>query len=204
MYTALRMIIGCAFLLIPLVLLRVLKILRRNRTFVVLLILSILIMTASIFVPFENLIMTFNTPEEVYRYYSLKTNNISIIEGNDSALVIDRQNNKDSYYMVPRVSQGWKIGIGTDMKSISRTIANELFVDVYQYKDSDDYYICINHISGDSLFLSDEYQTNFHSLKRNDYSGKETFSYYACIHFVNPEYNLIVNGVNVIIPVINN
>ena len=199
MYTVLRIIIGCVFLLIPLVLLKVFKVLRRNRTFVLLLILSFIIMTASIFVPFENLILTFNTPEEVYRYYSFKPNNVLVLEGSNSALVIDRQENKDSYYMVPRVGQGWKIGLGTDMKSISHTIENELFIDVYQYKNSDDYYICISHISGDSLLLSDEYQTSFYSLKRIDYSGKEIFSYYACVHFLESKYSLTVNSSNVII-----
>ena len=203
MYTVLRMILGCVFLLIPLVFLKIFKVMKKNRTFILLFILSIIIMTASTFIPFENSILTFNTPDEVYRYYSFKSNNVLIVEGSNSALVIDWQNNKDSYYMVPKVSQGWKIGLGTDMKSILHTIVNELFVDVYQYKNSDDYYICINHISGDSLFLSDEYQTEFHSLKRIDYSGKEIFSYYACIHSVNPEYTLDINGTNIIIPMAN-
>ena len=60
MYTVLRMILGCVFLLIPLVFLKIFKVMKKNRTFILLFILSIIIMTASTFIPFENSILTFN------------------------------------------------------------------------------------------------------------------------------------------------
>lgn len=201
MFIIVRIIICCVFFLIPLTLMRLFGILHRNRTFFISIMLSIVVLSISSVVPFENLLFTFNTPEEVYLYSHIgKHNIVLIVEGNNSALVIDQKNNKDYlFYMVPKDDQGWKIGIGTDMKYVSNQIIGELAINVYQFKCSDDYYIQIDHIHGTPLMLADEYNSCFYPLKRIDYFGKENYSYFACVQFNNSKYSIIIDGIDVCI-----
>ena len=153
------------------------------------------------FLPFENLFMNFDSPEEAYEYYIFGKSNIElVVEGNDCDLVVDRKSDVDSYLIIPKNEDGWKIGIGSDTKNILQRFSNGVDVCIYQYKNTGDYFITILDTSGGELNVSDEFDTKFYSLtKSNDFTGQAFTTYYAHLDNFDPQYYVTVNGNKIVL-----
>ncbi len=195
MYNIIRIIIGCVFLVSSTIIIKKSKITLKRILYVVFTSITVVLITALTFLPFENLFITFNTPKTAYDYYSFGKSNIElVVEGNNCDFVVDRKNNSDTHLIIPKTTDGWKIGIGLNTKRIVQKLSNGISIYVYQYKNTNDYFITVLNTSGEESTVSDEYNTNFYSLKRNDdVRGKTFVTYYAHIPAFNSQYSLIVN-----------
>jgi hypothetical protein len=163
---------------------------------------SLALITFSAFLPFENLFITFSSPEAAYEYYMSRKPNIElIVEGDNCDLVVDRNNDSgNSYLIIPKTSDGWKVGIGSDTKRIVQKFSNGIDIVIYQYKNTNDYFITIFNMTGEEIQISDNYNTEFYSLKTsNDLIGKTYFTYYAHIHYSDSQYSVIVDGNTIIL-----
>lgn len=196
MYNIIRLIIGCIVLLCSIIAIKKSKVIRKHILYIVFTSLSVLLIVVLTFLPFENLFMTFDSSEAAYKYYNLgKTNIELIVEGDDCDFIIDRKNDSDTYLIIPKTADGWKIGVSLDTKRIVQKLSDGIVLYVYQYKNTSDYFITILDTNGGESTVSDEYNTKFFSIERyNDSLGKTFVTYYAHIANFNPQYSIIVNN----------
>ncbi len=148
------------------------------------------------FIPFENKLFDFDSPEAAYRYYNNNYEVKLVVSGQISDMVVGhKRGNIYNHLIVPKSDQGWNIGISINTKRINRIRQDNLYVDVYQYKDTDDYYISISDLYGGSLDVTDVYSTKFiELLEVDETSGEDKFLYYAQVKDFNEDYYIIVNG----------
>ena len=196
MYNIIRLVIGCIFLVSSIIAIRKSKLMHKYILYSVFTGLSVMLIVVLSFLPFENLFVTFDSPKAAYEYFNLGKSNIElIVEGDNCDFIIDRKNNSDTYLIVPKTADGWKIGIGLNTKRIIQKLSDGIVLYVYQYKNTSDYFITILDTNGGESVVSDEYNTEFFPLKRNNDSiGKTFVTYYAHITKFNPQYSITVNG----------
>lgn len=196
MFATIRLTIGCIVLILLILFIKKSKILHKKVLYFISTISIIIIVTISVFIPFENAFISFYSPETVYKYMGFENYNINlVINGNDTDMVIGGKNTTTSHLIVPKTSDGWKIGITSNTKIISRTYTDKISVHIYQYKNSDDYYITIYDNNGGYTKVSDNYNSEFLTLKSNNKHLEKTFvTYYAHIPKFDQDYHITING----------
>ena len=201
MYIIIRLIISCIFLVCSIIAIKNSKAIRKYILYIIFTSLSVLLIVALTFLPFENLFITFDSPKAAYEYYNLGKSNIElIVEGDDCDFIIDRKNDSDAYLIIPKTADGWKIGVGSNTKRIMQKLSDGIVLYVYRYKDTNDYFITILDTKSGESTVSDEYNTEFFSLERyNDSLGKNFVTYYAHITNLNPQYSVIVNDNKIVL-----
>ena len=149
MYNIIRLIIGCIFLVCSITTIKKSKLIRKHILYIVFTSLSVLLIVVLTFLPFENLFVTFDSPKAACEYFNLGKSNIElIVEGGDCDFIIDRNNDSDTYLIIPKTADGWKIGVGSNTKRIVQKFSNGIVVYVYQYKNTSDYFITILDTNG--------------------------------------------------------
>ena len=198
MFSIVRIFIGAVLLAITLIILRKLKIVRKI-AYTTAIVTSIMITTVLAFVPFENAFLSFSSPKSAYEYFNIGKSNIElVVDGSVCDFVIDRKKDTDSYLIVPKKSDSWKIGIGADIRKIVNKLENGITVNVYQYKNTNEYFITILDTNGGESKLSDSYETKFFSLKKENEILQKTFvTYYAYIPYYSSGYYVTVNGTEI-------
>ena len=148
------------------------------------------------YLPLENLFITFDTPEKAFEYYNWGESDIElVVEGENCGFVVGSKENTDTYLIIPKTTDGWKIGIGSDTKKIVHKLDDGISVYVYQYKNTNDYFITILNTSGGESKVSDDYNTEFYSLEKyNGSLDKHFITYYAHISGFDSQYSVVVNG----------
>ena len=196
MYIIVRLIIGCIFLVCSILAIKKSKVILKHRLYIAFTSLSVILFVALTFLPFENLFVTFDSPQAAHEYYNLGKSNIElIVEGDDCDFIIDRKNDSNTYLIIPKTADGWKVGISSNTKTILQKISNSIVLYVYQYQNSNDYFITIFDTNGGKSTVSDEHNTKFFSLESsNDYLGKTFVTYYAHVNNFNSQYSITVNN----------
>lgn len=148
------------------------------------------------FVPFENLVYSFKSAEDVYGYYYLSAQKPSlVVDGNQSDLVVGQENDTSTLLIVPKTDSGWKIGIGLNTKKTVQKIHEGIVIYVYRYKNTNDYYVTVFNTNGGELNVTDAYNTEFYPLKNNNsFLDKSFVTYYAYVSDFNSQYCVMVNG----------
>ena len=201
MFNIIRFIIGCVFLGFSITIIKKSKVICKSILYVVFTSISVALIVVLAFLPFENLFVNFNSPKAAYEYYNFGKSNIElVVEGNDCDFVIDCKNDFDTYLIIPKTTDGWKIGIGSNTKRIVQKLSGGVSVYVYQYKNTSDYFITVLDTHGGESIVSDDYNTKFYSLERENNSlGKTFVTYYAHIPNFNSQYSIIVNGNEIVL-----
>ena len=199
MYSIIRLMIVGLFLGCSMVVAKKVKVNHKRIWYIVFLGLSVVLIIVLPFCPFENSVITFHSPEAAYEYYILGKSNIKlVVEGKACDFVVDRQSDNDSYLMIPKTANGWKVGIGSSMKKVVQKIEDGVVVYVYQYKNTGDYFVTIHDTKGGTSMVSDEYNTTFYALDSE--SLNETLvTYYAYIPNFDSQYSITVNGNNIVL-----
>ena len=196
MYTIIRLLFGFIFLTCAVVAIRKSKIIRKTLMYVIFTVISIALITISALVPVENLFITFNSPQSAYNYINFGKSDIDlIIEGENCDFVVDRKNDTDTYIFIPKTETGWKIGTGVNTKERLHAFYDGIMLKVYQYKDTNDFFVTIFNIDGGYMEITDCYNSKIFSLeKENDSLGKTYVTYYTHLTEINPQYYMIING----------
>ena len=79
MYNVVRLIICCIFLVCSIIAIKKSKVIRKHILYIVSISLSVLLTVVLTFLPFENLLITFDSPEAAYEYINLGKSNIELI-----------------------------------------------------------------------------------------------------------------------------
>lgn len=145
------------------------------------------------FVPIEN-VFHFSSAGEAYEYRNPKAQIALVVEGNESDYVIGNDNGTDVIMLVPKKDGRWYIGTGTELKTIVKTMHDNVVITLRQYKNTKDYYVTIYELNGEKIQLMDANESEFVSLDvRNE--SEETFTkYYAYINDCKEGYWIDVNG----------
>ena len=167
---------------------------KRNRLF--LFIIITLLWTGSGLVPIENLFMSFSTPEKSYSYVNGEEVKL-VVYGQESALVIGEES-EFVYLVVPKGEKGWKIGRGLDLKFITTQYFDGVIVSVYQYKNTDEFYVEVMDIDGKECKVTDNQNSSFEILEI-DVNGNKQYHYYAYVCGLNENYVLDVNNEKIIL-----
>lgn len=109
------------------------------------------------FIPFENLFVTFDSPEASYRYmYFSASNDPLIVSGDSCDLLIDCDNRRAAFnnVLIPKTENGWKISrVGIPKCNVYR-YDNGVTLNLYRYKNTDDYFLTITRSDGTEIELS--------------------------------------------------
>lgn len=169
---------------------KITKIPLKRRTSTTIIIADILLLTILNFVPFENLVYTFKSPEAACKYYNPTMDKVElVVEGYESDLVVGKEENATTIFIVPKTADGWKTGTGLNIKSVIDKHSDGIIISVYQYRNSSDYFISIIGTNGKELTVSDKYNTAF--LAMEEIIGTH---YYAYLTDFNSQYSLTING----------
>lgn len=196
MYIIIRLILGGVFLVCSIIAVKKSKAIRKRVLYIVLAGLSVLSVVGLTFLPIENLFLNFDSPTAVYKYLYLGKSNIElVVEGDSCDFVVGHNDESDTYLIVLKAENGWKIGIGSNIKKPIQKLSDGVVVYIYRYKDTSDYFITVLDTKGGESTISDEYNTEFLSLEKdNEFLEKTFVTYYAHIRDISPQYTLTVNG----------
>lgn len=154
----------------------------------------LIITTITALIPIENTFVTFSSPQSAYNYSNSGYVKL-IVNGEKTDFVVASKNDTYVYSIVPKSDDGWKLGIGLGTKRIVQTLSDEISVYVYQYKNSNDYYITVLDKSGGPYEINDNRQSEFQCLEEfNSALNKTFYTYYAYINGYDEQYALAVNG----------
>lgn len=193
LFFVIRFIFFFSVFLICFFILRKSQVIKKNKNTIILFVVIVILMITSTFFPIENAFMTFSSPESVYNYMNYGNVKL-VIDGNKTSLVIGEKETTDIYMIIPKADNGWKLGLGIDTKIIMQKISGENIIYIYQYKNSDDYYITVFNTNGNLLNISDNCNSDFfYSGNTNDVLNKDFYTYCAYINHFNDEYCISVN-----------
>lgn len=162
-------------------------------------ILSAFLLAVSALIPFENLFVTFSTAESSYKYHNQGTPVITV-DGQDTSLVVGQKRNTYIYNIIPKVDNGWKLGMGYNMKNIYQSVdsADKNLINVFQYKNTNEFYLVVTNIEGKALQINDSMNSEFVLSESSDKNGSANDSaYYAYVNVLDSDYVLCVNGVDI-------
>ena len=204
MYNLVRLIIGCIIFACSMIAVKKSKAVNKRVLRLVFAILSVVLTGLLGFFPFENLFVTFDSPKAAYNYYyTFEKSNIDlIVEGDTCDFVVGGEKGSvtQTYLIIPKTANGWKVGIVNDTKRIARKVSDKNILRVFQHKNTNDYFIIIFNAKGEKLTISDEYNTQFFSLEKIIDSDGQTFvTYYGHITDFNSQYSVTVDGKKIVL-----
>lgn len=195
MYAIIRILIGCIFLGCSFVIVRRSGAVHKRVLYIVFAVISLTLAMALMFLPFENIYLTFDSPDKAYEYYHFESDIKLVVDGENSDFIIDNKNDSYSYLIIPKTSEGWKVGIGSDTKRVVQNIFNGIVVYVYQYKNTNDYFVTVLDSYGGVCEISDSCGSTFYSLERvSEPLGKSFVTYYGHISEFDSQYWISVDG----------
>lgn len=196
MFSIVRMVIGCVFFGVVFWNIKLSKLRTKRIWYGIGAGISVLLTTALCFVPFENLFFTFRTPEKAFRYYAGNGFEIEhVVEGEHSDFIVGRNGDTNTYLILPKTSDGWKVGMGANIKTVEHKYDNGAIITVYQCKNTGDYYVHVLVECENELLVSDNCGSAFVCTYR-EFEGLEIkyASCYANIAIKDREYRITVDG----------
>lgn len=197
MYTVLRLIacavilISCSALILPKI-----KPSSKRKFRVITVAITVLLYLLISVVPFENLFVSFTSPESAYNYFKFgNSNTVLVADGEHCSFVLDRHKDYDSYKFIPKTENGWKLPSFLNAKTVAKHLSERGQFYIYQFDDTDDYFIVVNNINREELKVSDRCDSEFYPLEIqfND-DGEKYYDYYAFIKDYSADYYVTING----------
>lgn len=194
LFIIIRIIFLSIVFLVSFLLIRKSRIINKFRWSVVAFVIATVITTISALIPIENAFITFSSPESAYSYKNYGDVKL-VVDGEKSDFVVGAKDDTDNYLIIPRSNDGWKLGMGLDTKRVYQTVSDGITIYVYQYKNTDDYYITVLDTNGGFSDITDNRNSIFkYSEKQNSTLDTTFYTYYAYINNFNEQYVLSVNG----------
>lgn len=199
MYGLIRIFIGCIILCC--INLKFKKLIKTRRHKIIIATSIIIFVTMLMMIPIENLFITFNSPKKAFEYYQGKKYKVNfIVNGKNSDFVIGEDHETWTYLIIPKDTKGWKIGTGINTKHILKQTHDAIRIDVYQYKNTNDYFVSILDMNGGYSQITDSFQSEFSALEQPmDVLEKTYVTYYTNIQDFTDEYWINVNGEKIIV-----
>ena len=108
----------------------------------------------------ENILFSFETPNAAYEYGLEKKNGGEVehtLYGEHSALVIC----EEDVMLIPKSDDGWKLGHQNDLNAIAKQLTLDYIAIVYQYRNTNDYFVCVEKFFDNEIKVSDSVGSDF-------------------------------------------
>ena len=115
----------------------------KRRKIIIFSILALVVATVLNFVPFENLFVTFGSPESAYRYVHSTPHEIKMVVNGETCDLVIGEKDADQYLIIPRSEDGWKIGLGIHTRLVEHKIQEDAIVFTHQYKHEQIYFVTV-------------------------------------------------------------
>ena len=195
MYILVRLLVGLGVYFVLYFLIGHLSKSHQRRRVILAFIVAVLLATLLVFVPVENVFISFSSPEASY-YYNNSGKVKLVVHGEYADFVVGDDGGVENYVIIPKTAQGWKVGMSSDIVMVAQKNTGDTVIFVYQYPKTSDFFITIWRADGGRLSLSDDQKTTFQHLNSIGRTSNQSFySYYAHINFENGQYDIIINGV---------
>ena len=169
MYGVIRFIV-CSILILILAL--VVKKKTNKKIFAFCLLLCIAFCVSIWFIPFENLFVAFDSPEDVFDYMG-NGSVVSTVEGVDSVAMITKEdNNSFSTFFALKKDNKYKIATTSADKVLYTKHHDSLHFYIYQIKGTNDYYLLVWGTVSDEINISDSQNTDF-EIMYEDFSDEK-------------------------------
>lgn len=160
-------------------------------------ILVIILWVLSPFVLVENLFYTFKTPEAAFEYWQPDVEKILLVaEGKESAFLVAQEDaNTLTIGIAVRADNGWKLASPFDYSCLQDEYSESGGVEVYQYKDTGDYYVSADSFGGEYYEISDNKNSEFsYTSIKNDTIGYTRHLYLGYVPDIDENYVVSING----------
>lgn len=198
MYSIVRIIIGFILFACSIVVIRKFQTIRKRSSYAIAFVTTILIIPSVLgLFPFENLFITFDTPEDAYNYNTFGDTNVQLVlDGEDCAFIVDfESSSKRTIAAIAKSEKGWKLDGGSNIKLITSNFVDGISIDVYQFKDTNDYFINVFDMDSGAVDIFDDYNTEFYLFEHTNTEWNITDTdYFAYIPYFNNEYSIVING----------
>lgn len=140
---------------------------------------------------FENLFITFSSPEAAYHYSNLDTID-AVVEGEESTMIICANNTEQRIALLPKTKAGWKIK--SRLKVKISIVRSDYSISICSY-DNTDYYVIVTEILEPEIVnITDNYDSVFTKhVEQVASTGESYVTYFSYIEDPNA-YQLIING----------
>ena len=202
MFGLIRIIIGLIIFvcIVSIVKTKKIKLKHKRKISIISFVFTIIIVILLNFIPFENIFVTFHSHEAVYKYFNFVSDIKLVVQGQNCDLVVGGEDRSYVYQIVPKTTDGWKVGTGFNSKNIAQKLVNGIVVDIYQYKNTSDYFVRLYDSHGGTSEVSDSCNSKFFSLESYHETIDETFVfYYAYVFNISRDYKIKVNGEELIL-----
>lgn len=131
--------------------------------------------------PFENLLVSFDSPEAAYRY--LRDDSIiQVVDGKDTTLVV-----AEGSQIIPKAdetdgnAERWKLPVPNATTFRYKDVEHNFLVFLYHYKDTSEYYLRIQTTTTEPVHVSDLLASEFSFTEKmiplTDQKSVECFAY---------------------------
>ncbi len=194
LFTIIRLVVFSMFFIISLLIIRKTNVKHKHKWSIVSFVISIVLTTILALTPIEKSLITFSSLEAAYNYNHSGSIEL-IVEGEMTDFVVGTKDDTYIYAVIPKVTDGWKIGIGSDVKKFAKAINDGITINVYRYKNTSDYFITVLDTKGGATAITDKYNSEFKiSENFNSTLNKTFYTYYAYINNFDEQYSVNVNG----------
>jgi len=191
MYGIIRMLFWLLIFVIVMLQVRKNKIANTKKNMVIIIVIICILWTGSMMIPIENCFVTFESPERSFNYINSESVK-EIISGDTTDLVIG-EGNDYVYLIIPKNEKGWKLGRGIDFKTVAEFFDDGIIVQVYRFKESEEYYVEVEEIKGNTCEIKDNEDSCFQESKYT-VVNETRYRYYAYVPGIDDNYTLTVNG----------
>lgn len=199
LFTVIRVVLGLVISVFVVFKIRNSKIVRKKLITILTIILCMILLFVSAVFPIENLFINFKSPESVFNYAN-SGNIYKIIYGQESCMVIySKGNSTFGHYIMPKTEKGYKVPSYFDTKKVSHKFDKNGLFDVYNVKETQDYYIFGTvHLKEKENEL-DIFNGNGEKVESNIVRVKNTNFIYFFLYDFSNEYYLIINDEKIFI-----
>ena len=140
------------------------------------------------FLPIENMFVAFSSGEQVYEYVNGNADIIAEIEGEESSLVVENENGTYKYLIVRKNQNKWYVDTGINTKTIINEIRDNVLITIYQYGNTNDYYVEVASLYGDTIQIVDNKSSTF--VEVNKGANNSHRLYYAYVKSIDDTYEI--------------
>ncbi len=142
--------------------------------------------------PFENIFLSFETPEKAFQYAATGEIVETVTSSESVAMLYKRGANTYSPFFAVKAGKGYKLCPFYSTEKIAQAHMDSLTISVYRLKNAEDYYITISGFADEKIDVSDTDASQFNLI----YTEMSNNTVVNCISAINysEDYCLYLNG----------
>lgn len=162
--------------------------------------LSLVFFWILLLIPFENYILNFNTPEEVFKYGFFYKDIINIVEDNDTAYITYLNSDSSfSYESVVKKNGSWKLPNNLNINKVKFIIYKDYSITILKSENGEKAFVKVSNMhlydSSNQISVSDNRNSIFKTFSsRLKIYNQDILHYYTIVNLPLDNYELTINN----------